>query len=366
MALPFTNSQPKRPEQIIAVDLGGRHTKAVYVQRRAEAYTLVKYAVVDAPGFPKTSTPEGKEGEAKASPDQLAEHLKSVTQSLGARTKQVVLAMGVNDALVRPTDELPPVPVSDLRIMVKHATKKFLQEELPDYLFDCYIQPPRPDARPSDGKAAKAKVLVGGARRDLVENLQRAAKTATLIPLQIVPGLIGPANAFELAHANAYAAEVLALVDIGFRHTTITILMYGEFALCRVVAMGGDQLTASVAEVLGTSYEEAEGLKMGLTEDDRVQAAMQAVLTPLGRELRASIDFFEHQFDRQVTQVYLTGGSSRSEFIVQNLQSELMVNCRGWNPTGFMTIAVPPEQRVEIEQVAPQLAVAIGAAMAAF
>jgi hypothetical protein len=48
------------------------------------------------------------------------------------------------------------------------------------------------------------------------------------------------------------------------------------------------------------------------------------------------------------------------------LQNELMVPSQTWNPTSFMTMALPPQQMGEIEQSAPQLTVAVGGAMAAF
>jgi Tfp pilus assembly PilM family ATPase len=89
------------------------------------------------------------------------------------------------------------------------------------------------------------------------------------------------------------------------------------------------------------------------------------VLGPLGRELRASIDFYEHQQDRPVSIAYLTGGSTRSEFIVQSLQQELMIEAKTWNPTSFLTLELPPQQTGELEQIAPQLAVAVGAGIAA-
>ena len=82
--------------------------------------------------------------------------------------------------------------------------------------------------------------------------------------------------------------------------------------------------------------------------------------------MRASLDFFEHQQDRPVTQVYLTGGSARSEFIVQMLQRELMIDCKILNPMSFLQLELPPQQAAEIERVAPQLTVALGAALAAF
>ena len=111
------------------------------------------------------------------------------------------------------------------------------------------------------------------------------------------------------------------------------------------------------------SYAEAEGIKVGMASE--VQSALESVVVPLGRELRASIDFFEHQSDRAVTCCYLTGGSTGAEFIVQGLQQELMVEAKTWNPTSFLKLELPPQQTGEIEQVASQLAVAIGAGIAA-
>jgi hypothetical protein len=48
------------------------------------------------------------------------------------------------------------------------------------------------------------------------------------------------------------------------------------------------------------------------------------------------------------------------------LQSELLVDCKTWNPASSLQLALPPQQTTEIDMVAPQLTVAIGSAMAAF
>ena len=130
------------------------------------------------------------------------------------------------------------------------------------------------------------------------------------------------------------------------------------------MGIGGDKLTNGLAESLGISYAEAEGIKVGMPSE--VQSNLETLLLPLGRELRASIDFFEHQQDKTVTQVFVSGGSARSQFIIQLLQAELLVECKPWNPVNFLEQTLPPQQSAEIEQVAGQLAVAVGAAMAAF
>ncbi len=357
MGLPFLNGVTRKlRNQMISVDLGSRTTKAVLLERRGEVLALSRYALLDAPIFEKTLSTE-----------LLSEHLKAVCEALEAKTKLVTLAIGVNDAIVRPV-ELPQIPVDEMRLVLKNNTRGYLQQDLPNRVFDCHIILTKslPHSADAGGTFAipKLKVLVAGAKKELMEDFQTAIRDAGLVPDHVVPGLLGPVNAFEMAMPEAFANDSIALVDIGFKNSSICILHQGELVLSRVVAIGGDKLTAGLAEVMNISYAEAEGIKIGMAPE--IQSTLETQVLPLGRELRALLDFFEHQQDRPVTHVYMSGGSARSELIVQMLHSELMVDCKAWNPTTFLQLALPGQQAVEIEHVASQLTVAIGTALAAF
>src|SRR5512133_139170 len=107
MALSFL-SAGKRRDQLIAVDLGGRTTKAAHIERRQGRFALTAFAVMDAPIFEKSMPPE-----------MLAEHLKAICAQLKPNTKAVTLALGVNEALVRHT-ELPQIPIGDMRQVLKN------------------------------------------------------------------------------------------------------------------------------------------------------------------------------------------------------------------------------------------------------
>ncbi len=256
------------------------------------------------------------------------------------------------------------MPITDMRLLLKLNSKTYLQQDLPDHVFDCYLIPPRQvnpaEASKPSSTHTKVKVLIGGAKRQTLQEIQSAGKSAGLMIEEIVPALIGPVNAFELAEPDAFFNETIALVDIGFKNTSITILSSGDIVLNRVVAIGGDKLTTGLAEAMGISYLEAEGIKVGMPQE--VQPSLELLISPLGRELRASIDFFEHQADKTVTQIFVSGGTARNECIVQNLQSELMVPCRNWNPTKPLHSKLPSEQAEQLEHAAPQLTVAMGAA----
>jgi type IV pilus assembly protein PilM len=360
MALPLLSGiGRKRRTQMVSVDLGSRTTKAVLLEQRGELWALTRYALLDAPIFDK-----------KISPELLAEHLKAVMGALGVQYKCITLSVSLDDAVVRQVD-LPQIPINEMRLVLKNNTKAYLQQDLPGHVFDCYIFPPKQalNGKPSEtlkvagAGASKLKVLVTAAKQQLVNDFQTAIREAGLVGDHIVPGFVGSVNAFELALPDIFKGETVALVDIGFKHTSICVLDCGDLALMRVVNIGGDKITAGLAEAMSISYAEAEGIKVGMAPE--VLPSLEMQVLPLGRELRASLDFFEHQNDRAVSQVYVSGGSACSEMILQMLHGEMIVECKTWNPTTFLQLALPGQQAVEIEHVAPQLTVAVGAALAA-
>ena len=357
MALPFLDGgSRKKRDQILAVDLGSRSSKAVHLLRKGDGFTLAGVVVLDAPIFEKT-----------LSPDLLTEHLRQINQALDGKTKSLALTAGINEAVVRHVD-MPRMPVDDMRPALRLNSKNYLQQDLSNFVFDCHIVQPQADKAAEAPKApsgpAKQRILVAGVKKQLADDFTEAAKNAGLTAECIVPGLICPVNAFELSQPEVFSKETIALVDLGFKCSSICIVQEGELILSRVVGIGGDRLTTAISESMNISYPEAEGIKVGMANE--VQSALDMALTPLGRELRASIDYFEHQHDRPVTRAFITGGSARSELILQALQAELQVECKTWNPAANLKLSLPSDQSNELERVAPQLAVALGAALSAF
>lgn len=350
MALPLLPAARKKRDQAFAIDVGARKTKAVMIQRRGDRFALTGYKIVDAPVAEK-SVPE----------DVLAEHLRTIAESMPAKGKvPVTITLGLEDAMVRHV-EMPMMPADDIRQILKNNSRTYLQQDLSGYVFDCYFSPESINGASLKEQQPKVKVLIAGAKDQIIQTHLGAAKKAGLIADAIVPGIIGPINAFELSNPQVLAEQVVALVEIGFRSTSISLLQQGELILNRVVNIGGDRLTAGLAEAMNVGYAEAEGIKIGMASE--VQSQLETLAMPLGRELRASIDFFEHQQEKTVSQVYISGASAQSELILQILQTELMVECKAWNPAAPLELQLPSPAG-EFEQVAPQLSVAIGAALA--
>ena len=118
MALPPFNSQAKTRDRVIAIDPGGRTTKAVHVQRKGESFVLAHHALLDAPIYEKN-----------LSVDLLGEHLKAVCQALETKTRPVSIAVSVGDSIVRHA-EVSPMRLEDLRQILKNNTM-YLQQDRP-------------------------------------------------------------------------------------------------------------------------------------------------------------------------------------------------------------------------------------------
>lgn len=358
MAWPlFPKIAKRKPDQIVAVDLGSRVTKVVHMQRCADKFTLLGYALLDAPISDKGSLPV----------NLLGEHLRLAVQAVSARTKTIALAIGAADCLVRHV-EMPEMPQDAVRQVLKNNPRNYLQQDLANYVFDCHIiYQAVPVGLPNPAKKGPVghvqRLLVSGTKRQFLDDLISTGKDVGVNLTHVIPGLICPANAFESALPEVFKNEVVALVEIGFKSSSVFILQQGELVLTRVVNIGGDRLTIAIAEELKISYAEADGIKVGMPSE--IQTTIEAFTTALARELRASLDYFEHQQDKMVSRIYVSGGSARSELFMQIFQSELMTNCVTWNPLANLHMELPPVQKAEVDQVGSQLGVAVGAAIAA-
>src|SRR6185436_18120313 len=129
MLASLTAGQSKKRNQVVAIDLGARTTKAVQIQRKGSGFELTHFACKETPVSDKQITPEA-----------LGPHLQSMMQAVSARGKHAVLVVGVGEALLRHA-ELPLIPIPDMRMMLKFNAKNYLQQDFPEHTFDLHLLP---------------------------------------------------------------------------------------------------------------------------------------------------------------------------------------------------------------------------------
>jgi len=177
----------------------------------------------------------------------------------------VTLTIGVNDAVVRHT-EMPRLSADDMRLVLKHSSRTYLQQELANYIFDCHVMAsPCPSARanrlnrPSAPRTSQAESPRRRRPQQLIDDFVEGARRAGFVAECIVPGLIGPVNAFEKAMPERVRQRGGRTGGLGLQELLDLHPATGELVLSRVLGIGGDKLTNGLAEALNVSYAEAEG-----------------------------------------------------------------------------------------------------------
>ena len=351
----------KNLQRVIVIDCGGSSTKAVYLERRGTEVVLLNYVIRPAP----TQA-------VKDSVELMAEFLREIQQALGAKSRQVIIALSPSEGVFRNV-ELPELRVGDLRNLLKNNSRQYLHRELEGFEIDCAVIS-RVAATSSTtltglssygesgagaGKAvARLNVLVGAANGALVDLFHQAALAAGLIPAEVTFTQSGLINCARMTCGPLLADNAVALIDIGSRSTAITILLRGEAMLTRIIPIGGDHLTAGLAREFGISLEMAEELKVNMSDKDLTK--LEKLSQPLLDELRASIDFFEQLHERIVSQALITGGAARGEATIRLVQEGLVVpRCQMWNLGEAVRLGMPEAVRANYDKDASRLGSAL-------
>lgn len=254
---------------VVGLDIGTTHVRAAEVERSKDpagaGSRLLRYGQVPLPAGAV------RDGEV-VEPQTVASALRELWKRSGFSSREVVLGIGNQRVMVREM-EMPVMPMAQLRAALPFQVQELLPVPVEDALLDYY------PTGPVDGPGGPGvRGLLVAATKDTVQANTRAVEAAGLRP--VVVDLAAFALVRALIHGDL-RREVVALVDVGARQTTVSVIVHGAPALVRMLPTGGQDFTDAVASTLGCSVEEAEVIKrevgVGVQVAPERAAAAQAV-----------------------------------------------------------------------------------------
>jgi len=131
-------------------------------------------------------------------------------------------------------------------------------------------------------------------------------------------------NIFEVSTKDSLN-KTIALLDLGYRHTTVSIINNGSYILSGDVAVGSKNYMDALMQALDLNSDQAElllkgkevpGASLSLVDD-----TVDKITDYVASELQRQIGFFWNGagVDTQVAELWLTGGGAR----IPRFQSEL-------------------------------------------
>jgi type IV pilus assembly protein PilM len=204
-------------------------------------------------------------------------------------------------------------------------------------------------------------------KQTLVDEHLQMIQSLGLMPMVIDVDTFALGNAFELNSLHSPRVEdeekVIALIDIGSVKTNINIIKNNTSYFSREVYLAGNDFTEAISRRLSIDVAEAEKLKMNPQgKEDTIEESILPTLDDLGNEIHLSFDYYENQYDREVDEVFISGGSSRIPGLKTSFERVFDRRIHFWDPTENLEVR---SDRVDIQDMkdhGSQLAVAVGLA----
>ncbi len=217
------------------------------------------------------------------------------------------------------------------------------------------------DAVEKEKVESPRRVLVSAAPKHLVENY---AAIFSVAGLQL-KSLETEAFALIRSLVGKDKSRVM-IIDMGYQHTSVTIVQDGIPFLHRSIDVGGETVTKHIASSMSVDIAEAEQMKKDLSAGPKsaVPPVLLDAFKPILHEVRFTLELYDqqdfHSYDT-VEKIILTGGSAHLPYLDPFLSDALNINIYLGSP--WARVQTPARLAPALDEIGPRLAVAVGLAM---
>lgn len=331
------------------IDFGSNSIKIVQLNHRGSEYELVAYGSASAP-------PKGFISEAKVDIEILAESIKKLVKDARINTNNAAIALSETQVYTR-VISTPPLSEQELSSAIKWEAEQYIPLPLSDVKIDYQIlsQPEKSDPH------ASIDILLVAAPLVTINKYLNILKIANLKPVLMETEIISIAR--SLVSDNK---STTLLVNIGAMTSEIAVIRHGSLSFTRSIATGGNSLGRAVSSELNLDYLQAEEYKKtyGLDHSKlsgKVATAIKPVFEVIINEMRRAISFYQKEKNDTITNIVLTGGTSRMPGIVSYLAETFGLEVSIGNP--WQKIKMADQVLTELSADASFYATAVGLAM---
>lgn len=338
----------------LGIDFGTSYIKAVELTLQKGLPVLVNY------GYIEMSFTEGKNAVLAAqSPEKsIHEYLKALLKTLSPKAKSMNMALPGFSGLIT-LIELPMMEMRELEQAIQFEAHKYIPAPLEDVAFSWeVISQSGVGSEEKSGKKTMEVLLVAALKKEVSKferYIEGIGMPVDLLELEI----------FSLARAVSGDTPGSSLiVDIGSRATNLVLVRDGDVRLNRSLNTGGNEITSTLSEGLGITWERAEELKCG-TKDFLTQpesALVFSTLDVITSEIQRIFTMYAAKEGADaLREIVLSGGSAKMQGLPAYLTNLFHVPVSIANP--WQGIQIDDAIRPAVEKLGPSFAIAVGLAL---
>lgn len=271
-------------------------------------------------------------------PEALAEGIRRIGSDLDARMGLTPAAISIRtDALVTKNVYLPELNASERRAALYMELERLVPAEDGEPVGDFLPVAPRPD---QERGTYEEGYLLMAVQEKVVQHYRSALSGARLRPVAVEPE---PASLYRLSQLISAPEQGAAqvLIDLGASGTRLLVVKGEQLLLFRELPVGGNHLTAALAEHLRVDPAEAEQIKRTQHQEETSLEYYGEAGERLCREVERSLRYIERGYGLEsYAALHLVGGGARWPFLRRMM--ERAVGIRAQPEIRLLTGAVEP------------------------
>lgn len=358
--------------QAVGLDIGTRSIRVAEVLLNKQPPVLSKVGLMK---IPEGLIIDGEIADVKG----VSGVLREMWKKAGFAKRDIVIGVANQKVIVRVID-MPQMTEEELKGAIKFQAADYIPMPIEETIIDFEILKEyeiREDEK-------MMKVLLVAAQRDMIQSFVDALAGAGLTPASIdvksfalMRSLIPKLATIPSEDDAKKAMSTACLLNVGAGVSNMVIIDEGMPYFVRILLFGGNDFSKVLADQLKITEDEAESLKMTLSnptggrksadQKAREKKAEEALRPKLGqfvREIRRSIDYCLDQTGcRPPERIILSGRGAQIAGLTGELEKALQVEVEQGMALQNVKVGKINLDEAQIKDVEPSLAVPIGLAL---
>lgn len=340
-----------KKKDLIGVDVGSTSVKLVQLRAIKGGYELESIGLAPLP-------PEAIVDNSLMNTTAVVEAISSLIDGLAQRkVRDVASSVSGNSVIIRKIVMTASTP-EEVEAEIQWEAEQYIPFDINDVNMDFQA------LGNDENDPSKMQVLLVASKKDIVNDYQAIFSEAGVKLVLLDVDAFAAQNAFEMNY-DIDPDEVYALINIGSSMMNLNVMKDGISLFIRDVQLGGALYTEDLQKKLGISFDEAERVKMTITESssDELLESMNRINNTIAYEIRRSLDFYNsNALEGKIGRVYLSGGVARSINLANAISEILSLPVEIINPLAKIRFNDKLFDPKFLNEVAPVMTVAVGLA----
>jgi len=357
----FRNFFKLTPKGFLGVDIGTFSIKIVEVSQAGKRRKLENYGEIQAGVLYEKSFRTFEKSTLTISHQDVIRSISAVLKEAGMKSSKAYFSIPDFSSFFT-TLTLPAMTEEELPQAINYEANQHIPIPLEEVTLDWQIIE-KGENLPK--QQTSFKILLVAVPNEIIQQYQDIAAGAKLELLSLEAEVFGLARALV---GEREKKEIIALVDVGARSTTVSVIDQGVLKISHSFDTSGNDLTNIIAKGLGLDYFQAEAMKRKhglLSSEIKIKESLLPLIDLILNEIKKiSLSFIQSEGpgrQKEIQRIILAGGTALMPGLAEYFSKELNKPVLVADP--FTYIYYPPILENDLKAMGPSYSIALGAAL---